>query len=358
MAAIYLKNFLIANKMMVLKLPGVFCFIFLLVLSTEAKEIPSTVDVSILGIFHPRHIRVEGKDTFDIILKEDIINVNGERKREFFSLENPTIELPGKIKRTYRGIVKVFPNGGELLIINKVKIADYLTSVVGAEMGDGPYEAQKAQAIVSRTFLVKNLHRHKDFDFCDLTHCQVYKGKESETALSKKAVNETNGIVLLNGNKVADVYYHSTCGGKTADLNSIFDKKNTSIISVSDSSYCQASPYYHWDWKLSIKDAPFNKIKIIKRAADGRVTLIEVDGKREKGWQFRMKIARKYGWNTLKSSWFYIRKDEKYFYFHGRGLGHGLGMCQWGAKGMASKKKKADEILKHYFPKLRLCKIY
>ncbi|MCK4233657.1 SpoIID/LytB domain-containing protein, partial [candidate division WOR-3 bacterium] len=312
----------------------------------------STIDVRVLEIFHPQELIVTTlSDTFSIQLIDNHLIVNGLKESTFFSKDETTIEIKDKIKRTYRGTLKVYPLINELVIINRVPIDGYLTSVIGAEMGKASFEAQKAQAIVSRTYLFKNLKRHIQYDFCDLTHCQVYKGKESETGASRRAVRETEGIFIWAGNELAEVYYHSTCGGKTANLSSIFEETNESLISVSDSNYCKDSPHYSWDWNLSYEDAPFKELHVLTRSPDGRVTEIKVNGEKESGWKFRMKFAREFGWNKLRSSWFTIEKKETCFHFKGKGLGHGLGMCQWGAKGMAKKGKTAEEILKHYFPK-------
>jgi stage II sporulation protein D len=311
----------------------------------------STVDVRVFEIFHPQRVTViTSSDTFSILMDENRMLVNGNEESMFFSDTETTIEIEYKIKRKYRGTIKIYPFINELIILNRVPIEDYLTSVIGAEMGDAPFEAQKAQAIVSRTYLFKNLKRHTYYDFCDLTHCQVYKGKETESEKSRKAVRETEGIFLWDGNRLAEVYYHSTCGGKTANYSSIFSGSNESLVSVPDSNYCNTSPHYEWEWGLAIEDAPFFSLSVEERGDDGRVTEIVVDGKKESGWDFRMRIAREYGWNVLKSSWFTVEKKNSLFLFHGRGLGHGLGMCQWGAKGMAKRGKTYEEILTHYFP--------
>ncbi len=331
-----------------------YCLLSTISLSSSLGII-STIDVRILEIFHPHKLQIiSASDTFTIYLKDNHLFINGMQETMFFSKDECTIKIKEKIKRSYRGTLKIHPLMEEIVIINRVVIDDYLASVVGAEMGEAPFEAQKAQAIVSKTYLFKNLKRHKSYDYCDLTHCQVYKGKESETESSRRAVRETAGLLLWDGDKIADVYYHSTCGGKTANFASIFEGRNESLVSVSDSNYCSDSPHYRWEWELPLEDVPFKELRVIKMAPDGRVTEMGVDSEKERGWEFRMRIARQFGWNKLRSSSFTIEKKEDFFHFTGKGLGHGLGMCQWGAKGMAEQGKKAEEILKHYFPLLEV----
>ncbi len=336
-----------------------FCFLLLtfyfpILLSASTSH--STVDVRVLELFHPQEIRVIAKrDTFFVQLKNSYLSINGKKGNVFFQKDEFLIvEISGKIERKFNGTLKIYPGENEIIIVNRVLPDDYLASIVGAEMGDAPFEAQRAQAIVSRTYLYKNLKRHKHYDFCDLTHCQVYKGKEAETEETRKAVEQTDRIVLWNGNKIADIYYHSTCGGQTADFTSIFEGTTECLVSVSDSNFCKDSPHYRWEWKLSVEEAPFVEIRVATRAPDGRVTEIDADGEKEKGWKFRMRLARQFGWNKLRSSWFTVKKNETYFHFKGKGLGHGLGMCQWGAKELTKQGKTAEEILKHYYPKLLL----
>lgn len=315
----------------------------------------STVDVRVLEIFHPQQLTVTTlSDTFHIQLKGNELFINQKKNPLFFSAVTSTVLIPDEIKRMYRGTLKIYPFLDELVIINRIPIDLYLASIVGAEMGIAPFEAQKAQAIVARTYLFRNLKRHQRYDFCDLTHCQVYKGMETETDASIDAVAETAGMFLYDNGAIAELFYHSTCGGKTADFSSIFEGHNETLISVSDSTNCKASPHYKWEWYLEEDKAPFQELVVSKRGEDQRVIEVLVDGIPERGWSFRMRNAQKFGWNKLKSSWFTVERKNGSFHFKGHGLGHGLGMCQWGAKRLAQDGKSAEEILHHYFPKLQL----
>ncbi len=322
---------------------------------TAPAENRSTVDVRVLGILQPHELMVTTpSDTFRIALVDGKMLIDDTRNDMFFSALPTTVVIPGKIKRMYRGTIKVYQLLNELVIINRVPIDAYLASIVGAEMGDAPGEAQRAQVVVSRTYLFGNLKRHVQYDFCDLTHCQVYKGMETETDRAREAVATTEGMLLYDNGKIAEVYYHSTCGGRTASYASIFEGRKGTLVSVYDSTWCEASPHYAWEWRLPVSEAPFRTLSVSKRGQDERVTEILVDGIPEQGWQFRMRIAKEFGWNTLKSSWFSVEKRDDHFLFTGRGLGHGLGMCQWGAKKRAQEGKTAEQILHHYFPHLHL----
>lgn len=342
------------SRLFLLLSASILTSVFLIPL-TSLAETRSTVDVRVLSIFHPKEVTVTTpSDAFRITLEDGKMHINGKRNAMFFSALPSTVSIPGKIRRTYRGTIKIYQLLSELVIVNRVPIDAYLASIVGAEMGDAPQEAQKAQAIVSRTYLFGNLKRHEQFDFCDLTHCQVYKGTETETEESRNAVSTTAGMFLYHNGKIAEVYYHSTCGSKTADYSSIFEGENEAMVSVCDSNFCEASPHYAWEWQLPVNEAPFRELTVSKRGNDGRVIEVLVDGNPEQGWKFRMRIAKEYGWSTLKSSWFSVEKKDDHFLFTGHGLGHGLGMCQWGAKKLAQEGKTAVQILHHYFPNLNL----
>ncbi len=267
-----------------------------------------------------------------------------------------------KVKeRRYRGSLVIKKVKKEVVVINCLSLEEYLYGVVGGEMPKAGIEALKAQAVVSRTFAIKNLKRHGEYDFCDLTHCQNYKGMESETEASIRAVEETKGEVLFYKGELCDVFYHSTCGGKTAESSSIWEKKKKPyLVSVDDADNCKNSPFYHWKLSISKKDLEdilkIEGIKNIKTEEneDGRVRSVIIEGRdrkrRIKGWDFRMLICKKLGWSSLKSSAFNVKVERDRVVFYGRGLGHGVGLCQWGAKGLADKGYTYQEILKHYFP--------
>ncbi len=311
----------------------------------------------------------EGKKIVEI--KHGNLFFDGYKRDSVFIKEFKRIKIfknKRKIKdRKYRGDLVIKKRGNEIFILNVVEIEDYLKSVVGAEMGEGMLEAKKAQAVVSRTFILKNLKRHGEFDFCDLTHCQYYPGKKTEDKETIEAVEKTKGEVLVYHNNLCDVFYHSTCGGRTAYLSSIWNAEDRPYLtSVDDKFYCKKSPFYRWDFFMDKKE--FEEIIGIRgildifldKAKDGRVKYITIKTKEGKiklrGWRFRMMVCEKKGWNSLKSSYFDIYKTKDGFVFKGRGLGHGVGLCQWGAKELARMGWDYKKILSYYFPKTEVKK--
>lgn len=266
------------------------------------------------------------------------------------------------MKRFYRGAFIVYAENGKLVLINKISVEDYLLGILGAEMPFSSIEALKAQSVVSRTWLYANKNNHKHYDFCDLTHCQVYKGVAAESATVKRAVLETKALILTSaGNHLpAQVFYHSTCGGKTT--NRIAEKTVPSLSAVDD-PYCAHSPHAAWEFFILKKklNAVFHKtitnISVAKRDASGRAVVIVIKSNGSESQIsaqfFYHALGKAIGWNKLKSTWFDVTSTQEAFVFKGKGLGHGAGLCQWGALGMAKQGKNYIDILKHYFPKLQ-----
>ncbi len=105
-------------------------------------------------------------------------------QQSFIAIKTPPL------KRAYRGSIVVYVEKGGLILLNKIYVEDYLAGILGVEMPFASLEALKAQAVVSRTWIYANLHNHETYDFCDLTHCQVYKGVSGENKLSWQSVKK------------------------------------------------------------------------------------------------------------------------------------------------------------------------
>ena len=281
-----------------------------------------------------------------------------------------------KINRIYKGEIKVYASNNELILINTVDLEDYLKSVVPSEMPFKNIEALKAQAVVSRTYAIKNSGKHKrsGYNFCDLTCCQVYYGTKIENLMANKAVELTRGeIITYNGKPIA-AFYHSTCGGVLADKRDVFKGKKLPYyqerqdrIKGSKDDNCSISNHYKWSVTYSDKQLikalkeydkkikEIDDLKITSSSRAGIVRTMEIKSKDKvykiDAQSFRDTCGSTLGWGGIESVNFKIEKKKNLYTFKGHGCGHLLGMCQWGAYGMALKKKKYKEILMHYFPK-------
>ncbi len=320
--------------------------------------------------------------------------------------------------RQYDGIFELkINNQGKLTIINELPMEKYLKGVVPAEMPSSyPLEALKAQAIAARTVMLKKMgvaHQFEEFDVCDEDHCQVYGGMSAETAQTNKAVAATHGLLLKYQDELCNTVFSAVCGGHTENsaqvwngeeipyLQGVVDQELQSYktlgpffesesfvrkwIEGNPAAFCNqvdasipaladgSAKYFRWqigypasELSAIVKDktgqnlGTIKSIEPIKRGVSGRLTAIQIVGTRQKiRIEGELKIRQALSSSTLYSSCFIVDKtSDGKFLIKGAGFGHGVGMCQYGAAGMALKGKKAEEILFHYYPGTRLDRFY
>ncbi|MBN2288827.1 MAG: SpoIID/LytB domain-containing protein [Candidatus Glassbacteria bacterium] len=305
-----------------------------------------------------------------------------------------TIEING---RQYRGAATVFAvgaGGGGLMAVNTLPLEEYLVSVVPAEMGQldmSRLEAMKAQAVASRSFAMSRIIRNRQFAF-DLTADtgdQVYKGTASETPVAERAVMETFGECLTMRGEAVAAFYHSCCGGRTADPGEVwgerFAEEAPYLESVKDDDYDRQSKWSSWTVKwtrrelldqlkkslpgqLGISSADIGEptdIEVVGKGPSGRNTLLKVATDKRifqvRGDQIRRVLSQPDG-RLLPSTWFELKMkregSEPVIVAEGRGNGHGLGLCQWGATARAANGQSYGNILKHYYKGVRLARLY
>ncbi len=309
--------------------------------------------------------------------------------------------------RSYRGEMEVSVDSGVIKIVNRLSMEEYLYGVVPAEMPTTwPLEALKAQAVAARSESLAKLGRHRNegFDLCAEVHCQVYGGVEKETELGNMAVDLTRGMILEYDSKPVDAIYSSNCGGHTQS--NIFGSKGfiPYFIGSADMPEDQklSFPLSPFEMEFWLKDPPagiycnipeytkfsnfrwvriysaeqlrgmvdknysvgrVKKIIVLKRNVSGHVDKIKIVGSESSvEVENELRIRKLFG--NLRSSMFKVEtkygKDgnSEEFIFYGGGWGHGVGMCQAGACGMAKAGKLYKTILLHYFPRAVLKKNY
>ena len=299
--------------------------------------------------------------------------------------------------REYRGTVTVAADRTGLTAINRLGIEEYLAGVVGAEMGRrDPREAEalRAQAIVSRTYALRNMGRWRaeGFDFYATVADQVYVGVGNENALGRDAVAATRGRVLTYGGAPIDAFFFSTCGGRTAEGTEVFRNASRPYLrSVADTdpagvAYCSPSPRFAWreEWTgealrgVMRRNLPaaaridesrvtrVRDVRVARRSASGRVALLAVslpDGEvAVEGPQVRQ-VLRNAAGDILRSNAFSLRAETDggrvtHLVAEGNGNGHGVGFCQWGAVGRARAGQAHDEMLAAYYPGATLERYY
>ena len=299
-------------------------------------------------------------------------------------------ESSQKETRSYSGALEVGVGADGLLAITEIApLEDYLAGVLPAEMpASWPAEALKAQAVAARSDTVANLslkHTLEGFDYCATEHCKAYSGFGARRPTTDQAVSSTKGEVLSDGRRVIPTVFSANCGGWTENNEAVWSSPpDPALRGVSDLTGESAPPANAGRWVTSTPSAfcggdakTFRWSKrftaaeltalVNKKYAVGAVREI-VPG--ERGVSGRLKSLRVVGaaktetiqkelpirlaFGGLPSAMFTVdRKAEPggaaVFVFTGGGRGHGVGLCQQGARGRASAGQRYAEILKHYF---------
>ncbi|MEE9181135.1 MAG: SpoIID/LytB domain-containing protein [candidate division NC10 bacterium] len=267
-------------------------------------------------------------------------------------------------RRLYRGSVEVWNTSGGIHIINQVPLEDYIRGVMKVEANPAwPIEALKSQAVVARTYALyeRLVSPEALYHLYSTTASQVYRGVNGEDPRSDWAVRATRGVVLAYRGRIIPAFYHSASGGRTEDAVEVWEKKYPFIVGVED-PYSAIAPHHQWEATIprsEIRQAlerfsgrlgTIRRIETVRRTKSGRVGRLRIwDGAgflAIEGKQFR----RILGPNRIRSTRFTIYRDGPSILFVGQGWGHGVGMSQWGAKGMADLAYDYTSILKHYFP--------
>jgi stage II sporulation protein D len=267
--------------------------------------------------------------------------------------------------KSYRGYLTIIKSENKINIINVLPIEDYIKGVLPIEASASwNIEALKSQAVISRTYAIANLNRHsaQGFDVCSTIHCQVYGGTNIEVDSCNKAVLETQYKILSYNGKFAHTVFHANCSGHTEDPKYIWNWKDTPpYLKGVKCGYCTAAPYTKWEKTL---DESFIRGQLSNNNI-GKIKSIKIKGKTSAGAAKKLKITHSKGEVTLNAYQFrlavdawqikshafdFIKTDGDKFYFKGRGWGHKVGLCQWGAKGMAEKNKTYKEILAYFYP--------
>jgi len=353
-------------------------------LPKEPEAAPSTLRVRVLSLMSSdtatitgTSLRVKGEGEQDFSSVPEIrVRARG-KELEVSSDENTrqasvvTLAVPPgslmsvRIRETERRFgarLQVTARNGRLFFLQELPVESYVAGVLASEMpADFPFEAKKAQAVLIRSYAISHRGRHaaEGYDFCDTTHCQAYAGQSSNS--EENAAESTRGRILSFRGAAIAALYHSTCGGHTSPNQKVFGGQPLPYLQgVDDQSYCSASSHYEWQSTLSREDLglalgfPVTTLRAEERESGGRWFVLSIDGRSMKVMDFLSEVGQRSGWNRLKSNWFEVKESDASLQFTGRGLGHGVGLCQWGARGMAELGKKYPEILRHYFPKTRL----
>ena len=299
--------------------------------------------------------------------------------------------------RDYRGEITIITGPGGLTVVNRLGLESYLAGVLSAEMGKrDPLETQAvyAQAVVSRTYAVRNQGKRRalGFDLYGSVADQVYGGVGLETPMSWDAVRATRALIVTWQGRPIDAFFFSTCGGRTESGVAVFQLAGDPYLrSVSDVdpdglAYCRFSPRFRWREEYTgdsleamlqrtlpgltqlspaaIKD--IRDVQVSAHTPSGRVDAVQVrlagQSVTVSGQNVRRVFLLSNG-EMLRSTAFDIQERAdgsrvSWLAIDGAGAGHGVGFCQWGAVGRAREGQGYEQILAAYYPSTTLERLH
>lgn len=339
--------------------------LFLCALVSTPGAAAQSVRIGVLGLFHPREITLKAVSGQALVIHAERNNVVLEKSSGQDSagitisgdavifkvgdqtVRTPTLDvsgrsgeaadfvlsIPGRISRRYRGILQVSAESGMLAPVVQMELETAVASVVQAESAPGtPLEALKAQAIASRSYFIAARGRHETFDFCDTTHCQFLREPPPPDSNAVRAALATRGLRLIYREHAVAAMFTRNCGGRTHTSQQVgLSTQNYPYFSVA-CDYCLRHP-----------------VRWVRR-----VSQAEASDLQQRGEASRLELDRRMGWDAVPSNSFTSHHDERSVILEGTGEGHGLGLCQAGAKAMAEAGASFQEVLAHYYPNTTL----
>jgi peptidoglycan hydrolase-like amidase len=335
-----------------------------LFLAAPPASAQQEISFGVLGLFHPKELILQAEDSQVLsvaaqgVVGDAALVLNGEpgHRQLVFRAEGDRVvvgsryasswmaaardggaaafrlTVPGRFHRIYRGLLTIEARKGELLAVVAMDRETAVASIVAAEMVESaPLEALKAQAVATRSFLAVS-PRHVDFDFCDTTHCQFLKSPPPLASRVTSAVEATRGLVLAWRGKPLAAMYANRCGGQTRSLSDVGMNPG------------DAYPYY------SVRCQWCRRHPISWQSTIGASSEPPQPGNERK----RIAEARQWGWSAIPGSDYKATAEGAGWRLEGHSVGHGVGMCQVGAIGMAEAGADFRQILSHYYPNTEL----
>ncbi len=283
---------------------------------------------------------------------------------------SPIKVIAGKYSKRVRGDIILKPKKGRIYVLNVLDIETYLWGVVPAESYPSwPLETLKAQAVASRTYAYYQVLHRKNwaYDLVDNEGDQAYKGVDRETPLTTKAVNETRGEVLIEGNRPILAMFTANSGGYTADASFVF-KLNKNYLVAKPDPLSLKGKMANWKRSFSASDIENRLRKIglpikglrdiipVMKGPSGRIIKVKIVADNfSKVYRARSTVSRAL---RLPEILFSIEKVGDKYVFKGHGWGHGVGYSQWGSAEMGKRGYFYKKILNFYYSPAKLVKLW
>jgi len=290
------------------------------------------------------------------------IDIGGRQASGFRLRSSRPIRLNG---REYGATIELVRHATGIAVVNELPLEEYLVGVLRGEASDTwPAEALRAQAIVARTYGAyhRRLGAGRPFHIVASTANQLFAGRVPSGSPLWAAVQETAGQVLHWEGELFPAFYHTESGGHTEDPRLVFAARNMPALRPVVCPFSAGSPHFFWNLDLPLGELSdllrrhgidvgrVTTVGVSERTASQRAVAVTLRGTRGavrvRGHDFRRMV----GYDTLRSTLFTVVIDGPTARFSGRGYGHGVGLCQWGARGMGEQGYSARQILTFYYP--------
>jgi stage II sporulation protein D len=313
------------------------------------KNVGSTAEISWVREKASSHFVINGE-----VWKFPHLRVRGSR--------------PGLLRHgtgLYRGSFELVAEQKDFLVVNRVSLEPYLVSLLGSEMSPSwEIEALKAQAVAARSYaLYRVAHaRSPHYDLESSVADQVYEGADHESLRARAAAIGTAGEYLRQGTEPFQAHFHARCGGTTEVAENVWKTKSKSSQPHVVCPFCRTHPA-RWSASFPLSHVlsvlhqnPLAGLRIAsaERSPSGRILSMKLGNAGSEKWVKSDELRSLLGFSRLKSTYFTWKVSPHLIEFDGVGLGHGVGMCQWGARYLAQQGKSYREILRHYYPGIAL----
>ncbi len=278
------------------------------------------------------------------------------------------IEVPGQAGLRLAYPLFIRAHHDQLLLTIALPVEDYVAGVLAGESsGFSSVESLKAMVVVARSYAARFRGRHQaeGFDFCDTTHCQDLR-LTAVTPRLQEAAQATEGELLWYEGEPAATFYHRHCGGTTEAGRFLAPELRAPYLRQQTDGFCVGRDAGEWQSEISRAElqqalalgdveAPktIDSIQVTERTPSGRALRLRLAGSGSatiSASALRLAVGRALGWDRIRSDLYDVRAAGNRFIFHGRGHGHGVGLCQVGAARRGEEGKSYREILAFYFP--------
>ncbi len=404
-----MQNLSVTRSVIITSVQFLLCFLFFLPLISEAQSSVPIIRIKILegkesitaGATGSFQIESEGRKIHSypsstsprrIEATSSGIKIAGiEWGKQIWIKPKESDSLSLVNGRRYRGSLLVKQKEDFLEVINELPLEEYLYGVMEGEIPSSwLFDVLCAQAIAARTYALEEIERlerlaeEQDYHLSWTTEDQVYGGVESETRQARQAVDDTRGKVITYQGELIKAFYHNCCGGHTVSSGDVWGGEDFPYLKVGPDEFCKESPYYKWEWEIEVSElrkilvkegfsvGKIYRLQVLSRTEDlsfeegGRVAKLRIHLKGGHqdltGTEFRKLVNQWIEKDMLRSTLFkvgrWVKREASYFRFEGRGSGHGVGICQWGAKKMAEEGRNFQDILQFYYPGTEIEKRY